>query len=354
MSSEGRSYQTIADYLILEKSAAAFVEACAEHNILNMLGSMYYKKDGDKRIPFTVFVPKKLTLPKNKDEAFRLLRCHIVKNKFDEDSIVKMCDAHAANGLEKLTLPSMGGVNFEVPCKDNKSLILPDGTTVDISGGKLFKNGSVYVIKETLPIKFADTESMVSKEQIPSIIDILYNNSDTRPFVESCCKYNLVSLLCNKYYDKSRNSHSMYTVFAPKKLSLRGKSEVEAQHILRSHVIKRPFDMENVKKFCSLHASNGIVELTLGTMTSTKHQISCETLKLKTSNGDIDLTESQKVKNGIVYIIEKPLDVDPNVPESFGKKEEEAMTGGGKKKKTATKTKKAKKVTEDVEKPELA
>lgn len=349
--SEARSYQTIADFLILDKAGAAFVEACAEHNILNMLGSMYYKKDADKRIPFTVFVPKKLTLPKNKDEAFRLLRCHIVKNKFDEDSIVKMCDAHAANGLEKLTLPSMGGVSYEVSCSDNKNLILPDGKSVELSGGKLFKNGSIYIIKETLPIKFADTESMVSKEQVPSIIDVLYNNTDTRPFVEACCKYNLVSLLCNKYYDKNRNSHSMYTVFAPKKLSLKGKSEIEAQHILRSHIIKRPFDMENIKKFCSMHASNGIVELTLGTMTSTKHQISCETMKLKTSKDEIDLVDSQKVKNGIVYIIDKSLDVDPNVPTSFGKKEEEEITvGGGKKKKAATKTSKVKKA---VETPEL-
>ena len=351
MSEEGRSYQTIADFLILDKVGAAFVEACAEHNILNMLGSMYYKKDVDKRIPFTVFVPKKLTLPKNKDEAFRLLRCHIVKNKFDEDSIQKMCDAHAANGLEKLTLPSMGGVSFEVACNDNKTLLLPDGKKVELSGGKLFKNGSIYFTDKTLPIKFADTESMVTKEQVPSIIDVLYNNSETRGFVESCCKYNLVSLLCNKYYDKNRNSHSMYTVFAPKKISLRGKSEIEAQHILRSHIIKRPFDIENIKKFCTMHSSNGIVELSLGTMTSTKHQVSCTTLKLKTSYGEIDLTESQKVKNGIVYIIDKPLDVDDNVPTSFGKKEEDSVATGGGNKKPAKKV--TKKVARAIEAPEL-
>lgn len=335
-----RSYKTIADYLILEKNASDFIEACATMNILNMLGSMYYKKDSDRRIPFTVFVPKKLKLPKNPEEAFRLLRCHIVKNKFDEDSIQRMCENNKET-LDKLTLPTMGGTSLEIACNDPNTLILPSGDTVKLTDNKLFKNGSVYFIKETLPIHFEDTDSHSLKEHLPSIVDVLY--LENKPFVELCAKYDIVSMLCNKYFDKNRNQHSSYTVFAPKKITVKGKSDEEIVHILRSHIVKRPFDLEQIKKLCAIHQSNGITELTLSTMSTTKHTVSCEELTL---NG-LDLSTSRKVKNGILYMIPSVLEVSAEIPPL---KKEEHMEGGAKKKnKVSNKvTKKVKKIVSDV------
>ena len=323
-----RSYKTIADYLILEKSASPFVEACANMNILNMLGSMYYKKDTDRRIPFTVFVPKKLSLPKNPEEAFRLLRCHIVKNKFDEDSIQRMCESNK-DKLEKLTLPTMGGTTVEIACNDPKTLILSNGETVNLTDNKLFKNGSVYFIKETLPICFQETDSHSLKEHLPSIVDVLF--LENKLFVELCAKYDLVSMLCNKYFDKQRNQHSQYTVFAPKKITVKGKSDEEIIHILRSHIIKRPFDLEQVKKLCAIHQANGITELTLSTMSTTKHLVSCESLTL---NGNVDISVSRKVKNGILYMIDTPLEVSAEIPPL---RSVEVIEGGAKKKSSTKK-----------------
>lgn len=297
-----KSEPTIVDKLLNESKAEKFVKALSKYNLLSILGRMYTKKvdDETKRLPFTVLVPKSISIPKDEQSAINLLKSHIIKNRFDEESIPKICEKY---GNDKITLSSMSSLKFLIDCKTK--IMSCDGKDIKLSKSVTCDNGTYYIIDKaiTLPSTKIFKETRISK---PSILDILYSNKNTQTFVIACAKYNLCSMMCNRYFDKKLKSFTDFTVIAPKTFSL-PKSKEEAFHKLRSHFIKRNFSLEAIQRMCTKLQSNGIESLKLGTMTDVQYEIDCAKYQLFDGKTNHILPETIKATNGYVYIIDKSL-----------------------------------------------
>ncbi len=306
MHSSEKLYTTILDLLLVNKKAQPFIKALAKYNLLSTLGTKYNKKmkDGSyNQMPYTVFVPKKLKLPKSDEEAIQFLKCHIFKNRYDEESIDKMCNKY---NEDEIVLSSLGGYKLTVKCSSKKKTIEINKQNVHLKKHVDCYNGIFFMIDDVLQVPEEFLSKPLKKEQKPSILELLFKNKTGLPFVMACAKHSLTSMLCGKFFDKRSNSRTAYTVLIPPKLKL-PKDDIKAKHYLKSHFGKRNFDMKSITKFCKKQEEQGIVELKLGTMTNVTFQIKCDSQKLYDGKHDFELTETNQEKaiNGTIYYLKK-------------------------------------------------
>jgi len=307
--------KSIIDHLLLDKKAQPFIKALAKYNLLSILGSTYTKRMPDKttkQMPYTVFVPKKLKLPKSPEEAIQLLKCHVFKNKYDEESIEKMCEKYGNN---EITLSSLGGLRLMVSCSSKQKVLTVGNTDVSLKKEVDCSNGIFFFIDGALPVEL-EVLKKESKEPKPAILDLLYAKKAYQPFVMACAKYGIASMLCCKYFDKRNNRRNDYTVFVPPKLKI-PKDVEKATHYLRSHFGKRNFNIESIAKYCKKQQEQGIVELTLGTMTDVTFQIDCGSYVLKDGKNKFVLSEKnmEKGHNGNIYYLSKELHIPERILE---------------------------------------
>ena len=296
------SQPTILDSLLLQdKKAEPFLKALAKHSMLSILGSLYRKRGADKQMPYTIFVPRTLKLPKSEEEAKQYLRSHIFKNKYDIPIVQKLCEKHQT---ESITLSSLSGYKIEVSCSDIDSMKLLNKPIECSNGTYYFVDGLFEQVNEN-----TFTRIINNKQSLPSIADILYSlDSNSKLFMKSCAKYNLCSMLCTKYYDKKIKSFTAFTLLVPQKLKLPKENVYD---FLRSHFVKRRFNLDRITKYCSKLSMDGIVTLKLGTMTKKTFEINCSNFELNDGKKTfiLDSTNLHNAQNGCVYVIPGAINI---------------------------------------------
>lgn len=127
-------------------------------------------------------------------------------------------------------------------------------------------------------------------------------NKTTKDFVIACGKYGLSSMLCTKYYDKRLQSFTAFTVLIPNKLNL---PKTNVDEFLKSHFVKRRFNLDRITKYCSKLSSDGIVKLILGTMTTKTYEIDCTNFELYDGKNKFILNSEtiHHAFNGCIYLL---------------------------------------------------
>lgn len=296
--------QSLSDALIQMKEAKPFLDLLAKYNMISILGNTYLKKDKEgkrQNIPYTIFVPAKLPNKLDPKIIVNLLKSHIIRNRYADDTIKSLCDKYKK---DTIVMRSLSGVGYEVDCKTKEIII--EGKRIKLKKSTSCKNGSFYIIDSPFEIK-SENLNKSSKESSPAMLDVLYKNKDTVKFVNACAKYNLTSMLCTKFFDKKINSFTDFTVIVPKTLTLPKTKDLAIEY-LKGFFCKRNFSLEAINKLCSKLKENSIDRLVVGTMSKTQYQIGCSDFKLyydKDFKKSLKLPKEIKTTNGYLYIVSK-------------------------------------------------